>query len=149
MDIEEILNFLPHRYPFLMVDRVLEIEKGKHLTALKNVTYNEHFFQGHFPERRVMPGVLIIEAMAQAGGILLWYSIPESKNKVFFLSKIKNIKFRKPVYPGDQLILKTEILKIKGNFCLVKGSASVDGEVVSEGEIMAFFTRFDQLEEEK
>jgi len=146
MDIEDILDFLPNRYPFLMVDRVLEIEKGKHLTALKNVTYNEHFFQGHFPERRVMPGVLVIEALAQAGGILVWDSIPESKDKVFFLSKIRNIKFRKPVYPGDQLILKTEILKTKGNFCLVKGRASVDGKVVCEGEIMAFITRLDQLE---
>lgn len=149
MNIEDILTYLPHRYPFLLVDRVLELEKGKSIAAVKNVTYNEPFFQGHFPERRVMPGVLIVEAMAQAGGILIYHSITDPEDKIFFLSKINNIRFRKPVFPGDQLILKAEIIKLKSKFCYVKGNASVDGEIVSEGEIMAFVIDFRDLNEKK
>ena len=137
INIEEILKFLPHRFPFLLVDRVLEIEKGKSIIAIKNVTYNESFFQGHFPERKIMPGVLVVEAVAQAGGILLYHSIPEPENKFVFLSKINNLKFRKPVVPGDQLKLKAEIIKLKSKFCYVRGAALVDNEVVAEGEIMA------------
>lgn len=138
INIEEILRFLPHRYPFLLVDRVLDLEKGISLTAVKNVTYNEPFFQGHFPEIKIMPGVLVVEAIAQAGGILLYHTIPDSQNKSFFMSKIEYVKFRKPVVPGDQLILKVEIKRLKNKFCLVKGKAFVDGEVVAEGEIMAY-----------
>ena len=149
MDIENILSVLPHRYPFLLVDKVLELEKGKSITALKNVTYNEHFFQGHFPEKRIMPGVLIIEAVAQAGGILIYYSIPDEKKKAFFLSKIDKVKFRKPVFPGDQLILKAEIVKIRSKFCLLRGSAFVDGKEVIKGEIFAFVTDFEELIEKK
>ena len=136
-DIEEILKFLPHRYPFLLVDRVLELEKGKYIHAIKNVTYNEPFFQGHFPERKIMPGVLVVEALAQAGGILLYHSIPEPETRFVFLSKIDNAKFRKPVVPGDQLKLRAEIIKLKSKFCHVKGTASVDNEVVVEGSILA------------
>lgn len=149
MDIENILSVLPHRYPFLLVDKVLELEKGKSITALKNVTYNEHFFQGHFPEKHIMPGVLIIEAVAQAGGILIYHSIPDEKKKAFFLSKIDKVKFRKPVFPGDQLILKAEIVKIRSKFCLLRGSAFVDGKEVIKGEIFAFVTDFEELIEKK
>ena len=102
-NIEEILKFLPNRYPFLLVDRVLSLEKAKSIVALKNVTYNEEFFQGHFPEVRIMPGVLIVEALAQAGGILLFHSISNPEKKLVLLSKIDEMKFRKPVVPGDQL----------------------------------------------
>lgn len=136
-DIEKILSFLPHRYPFLLVDRVLEWEKGKSLTALKNVSINEHYFQGHFPKMRIMPGVLIIEAIAQAGGILVHLSIPDPEGKLYFFSKISNAKFRKPVVPGDQLRLEVEIIKLKSRICHMRGRALVAGEVVTEGEVLA------------
>ena len=137
LDIEKILRILPHRYPFLLVDRVLTLEKGKSIAAIKNVTFNEPFFQGHFPQMRVMPGVLVVEAIAQAGGILLFHSIPDPENKLVFLSKIDNTKFRKPVVPGDQMRLEAEILKLKKHFCHVRGRALVEEEVVVEGDIMA------------
>ena len=111
IDIERILTVLPHRYPFLLVDRVLDIKAGESVTALKNVTYNEPFFRGHFPELRVMPGVLVVEALAQAGGILLHFSSKNEGRKLVFLSKVDNAKFRKPVIPGDQLILKVDLVK--------------------------------------
>jgi 3-hydroxyacyl-[acyl-carrier-protein] dehydratase/UDP-3-O-[3-hydroxymyristoyl] N-acetylglucosamine deacetylase/3-hydroxyacyl-[acyl-carrier-protein] dehydratase len=136
-NIEKILRILPHRYPFLLVDRVLEIEKGKSIVAIKNVTINEPYFQGHFPDFRVMPGVLVVEAMAQAGGILLYYSIPNPEKKLVFLSKIDNLKFRKPVVPGDQIRLEVEVVKIKSKVCHVKAKAIVNQEVVSEGDILA------------
>jgi 3-hydroxyacyl-[acyl-carrier-protein] dehydratase/UDP-3-O-[3-hydroxymyristoyl] N-acetylglucosamine deacetylase/3-hydroxyacyl-[acyl-carrier-protein] dehydratase len=130
------------------VDRVLEIEKGKSIVAIKNVTYNEPFFQGHFPKRKIMPGVLVVEALAQAGGILLFHSVPEPETKFVFLSKIDKTKFRKPVVPGDQLRLNVEIIKLKSKFCHIRGKASVDNEVVVEGEIMAsLFNKEDVYEE--
>ena len=148
IDIEGILQFLPHRYPFLLVDRVLELEKGKYIRAIKNVTYNEPFFQGHFPKRKIMPGVLVVEAIAQAGGILLYHSIPDPENKFVFLSKIDKTKFRKPVVPGDQLMLKAEIIKLKSKFCHVRGIAWVEEEVVVEGEVIAsLFDKEDVYEE--
>lgn len=137
LDIQRILGMLPHRYPFLLIDRVLEYEEGKSLVALKNVSCNEPFFQGHFPHLKVMPGVLLIEAVAQAGGILLYLSIPEPEKKISFLSKIDKVKFRRTVVPGDQVRLEVEILKMKTRFCHVKGRALVDGEIVVEGEVMA------------
>lgn len=146
-DIERILKFLPHRYPFLLVDRVLEMEKGKSIVAIKNVTFNEPFFQGHFPHIKVMPGVLIAEAIAQAGGILLYHSIPDPEKVLVFLSTIKNAKFRKPVVPGDQLRIEAEILKLRSKFCFVKGNASVDGESVAEGEVMASLLNLEELNE--
>ena len=149
IDIEEILKFLPHRYPFLLVDRVLEIERGKFITAIKNVSYNEPYFQGHFPERKIMPGVLVVEALAQAGGILLYNSVPEPETKFVLLSKIDNMKFRKPVVPGDQLKLRVEIIKLKSKFCHVRGTASVDDEVVVEGEIMASLFNREDIYEKK
>lgn len=136
-DIEAILKFLPHRYPFLLVDRVLSLEKGKSIVAIKNVTYNEQFFQGHFPDIRIMPGVLIVEAMAQAGGILLFNSIPDPEKKFVMFSKIDNMKFRKPVVPGDQLRLEGEFLKFKSRFFQLHGKAFVDGEIAVEGYMLA------------
>ena len=136
---------LPHRYPFLLVDKVLELEKGKSIVAIKNVTINEPFFQGHFPILRVMPGVLVVEAMAQAGGILLYNSIPNPDEILVFLSKIDNLKFRKPVIPGDQLRLEVEIIKLKSRIGHVKGRALVNGEVVTEGDIWASLANLEAL----
>ena len=132
-DIQKIMGFLPHRYPFILVDRVVELESGKRIVALKNVTMNEPFFQGHFPMLKVMPGVLVVEAIAQAGGILVYKSIPDPENKLMFLSKIDKTKFRKPVVPGDQLRIEVEMLRLKTKFCHVRGMALVNDEVVVEG----------------
>ena len=136
-DIEDILKFLPHRYPFLLVDRVTALEKGKTIRAFKNVSYNEEFFQGHFPEVRIMPGVLIVECMAQAGSILLFNSIEAPETKFVLFSKIDNMKFRRPVVPGDRLDLECEVLKTKGRFVQIHGRALVDGEVAVEGQMLA------------
>ncbi|TEU05116.1 MAG: 3-hydroxyacyl-ACP dehydratase FabZ [Candidatus Aminicenantes bacterium] len=149
LDIEKILKILPHRYPFLMIDRVVEMEKGKSIVAIKNVTYNEHFFQGHFPQQKVMPGVLLIEALAQAGAILISHSIHEPEKVLIFMSKIDNVKFRKPVVPGDQLRLEAEILKLKSKFSKMKGKVYVDEELVAEGEVMASFMNLEELNEQK
>jgi 3-hydroxyacyl-[acyl-carrier-protein] dehydratase len=135
--IEEIVKLLPHRFPFLMVDRVVSLEPGKSIVAIKNVSCNESCFQGHFPEVKIMPGVLIIEAVAQAGGILMYHSFPRPQEKLVVLSKINNLKFRKAVVPGDQLRLEAEITKLRTRFATIKGRALVDGEVVAEGEISA------------
>lgn len=144
-DIEKILTFLPHRYPFLLVDRVLEMEKGKSIVGLKNVTYNEPFFQGHFPIKRIMPGVLIIEALAQTGGILLFNSIPEPEGKIVVLSKISNSKFRRPVVPGDQLQLKVEFLRLKNRICHSRGLAYVGDELAVESEVMASLMSLEEM----
>lgn len=137
LKVEEILRFLPHRYPFLLVDRVVSLDPGKSIAAIKNVTANESFFEGHFPEVKIMPGVLIVEAVAQAGGILLYHSISEPSKKLVVLSKLHNIKFRKIVVPGDQLRLEAEIVKVRARFATIRGRALVDKEIVVEGEISA------------
>lgn len=142
IEIDEILNLLPHRYPFLLVDRVTEYEEEKRIVGIKNVTYNEPFFSGHFPHKPVMPGVLIIEAMAQAGGILAFKSFPQKKGQVFFIG-IDNARFRKPVIPGDQLQLVVELVKHRREIWIFQGSAFVDGKLVAEARIMA------TLQEEK
>jgi len=147
MDIEKILKILPHRYPFLLVDRVLELNEGKNIVAIKNVTYNEPFFQGHFPAYRVMPGVLILEALAQAGGILLHFSLPESKTRIVLLSKVDKAKFRKPVVPGDQLRFEVDLLKLKSRFGHVKGVAYVDGDKAVECEILAAILDVEDMNE--
>lgn len=149
LSIEEILKVLPHRYPFLLVDRVLELEKGKSIVAIKNVTYDEHFFQGHFPRLRVMPGVLIAESMAQTGGILLYHSVPNPENLLVFLSTLDNTKFRKPVVPGDQLRIEVKILKLKSRVCHIAGKVYVDGELVAESEAMASLARLEELNEQE
>jgi UDP-3-O-[3-hydroxymyristoyl] N-acetylglucosamine deacetylase/3-hydroxyacyl-[acyl-carrier-protein] dehydratase len=137
--IEEIMKVLAHRYPFLLVDRILEIEPGKRIVGLKNVTINEPFFQGHFPGHPIMPGVLIIEAMAQVGGVLLMVGMGEqmADSKVAYFMSLDKVKFRRPVKPGDQLIFEIEILQIRGSVCKTRGVARVDGEVVAEAEMAA------------
>lgn len=147
--IEDILRFLPHRYPFLLVDRVIEVNPGKSVVAIKNVTCNESFFQGHFPEIRIMPGVLIVEALAQAGGILLYNSIPEPERKLIVLSKIQSAKFRRIVIPGDQLKLEVELVKLRAKVCHVRGKASVEGDIVAEGEIIATIIDRGELNERR
>jgi 3-hydroxyacyl-[acyl-carrier-protein] dehydratase len=140
LDVVEIQKILPHRYPFLFVDRVLDVEPGKKITAIKNVSMDEPFFQGHFPGRPIMPGVLMVEAMAQAGGILVSKSTPTDDNMVYFMS-IEKAKFRKPVVPGDQLVLEVEALQSRGKVWKFKGEAKVDGKVVCEAEFMAMTTK--------
>ncbi|MCC6319574.1 MAG: UDP-3-O-[3-hydroxymyristoyl] N-acetylglucosamine deacetylase [Gemmatimonadaceae bacterium] len=136
--IEEIMNVLPHRYPFLLVDRVIEYEEGKRVVGIKNVTINEPFFQGHFPGHPIMPGVLIVEAMAQVGGMLLMGTIPDPESKVVYFASMESVKWRKPVRPGDQIRFELEVLQIRGSLCKMKGVAKVDGAVVTEvGEMSA------------
>ena len=137
ISIEGILGFLPHRYPFLFVDRILSLEPGKSIVALKGVTVNEPFFQGHFPARKVMPGVLMVEAIAQAGGVLLYHSVEEPEKKFVVLSKIDNMKFKRMVVPGDCLRLEAEIVKLRAGFCHIRGRATVEGDLAVEGDIMA------------
>ena len=133
---EEILGLLPHRYPFALVDRVIEHIPGKKAVALKNITINEPQFQGHFPERPLMPGVLIVESMAQVGGLIVT-QMPDLPNGLFVFAGIDNVKFRKPVIPGDQLVITCELLSIKRKrFGKVKGEAHVDGKLVCSGELM-------------
>jgi 3-hydroxyacyl-[acyl-carrier-protein] dehydratase len=138
MDIEAIMRQLPHRYPFLLVDRVLACEPGKYVHALKNVTFNEPFFQGHFPHRPVMPGVLIIEALAQAAGILAFKTVgvvPDKETRFYFVA-IDKARFRKPVEPGDQLILKATLMRAFKGIWKFHGVAEVDGKEVASAEVM-------------
>jgi len=140
LDIKEIVRLLPHRFPFLLVDRILEGEKNKSMVGLKNVSMNEPFFQGHFPNDPIMPGVLILEGMAQVGGILAFYSIPEMVGeKLIYFAGIDKVRFRRPVVPGDQLIFEMVVLKHKGKIWKMAGTARVDNEVVAEAEFMAAF----------
>jgi UDP-3-O-[3-hydroxymyristoyl] N-acetylglucosamine deacetylase/3-hydroxyacyl-[acyl-carrier-protein] dehydratase len=137
LGIEEIMKTLPHRYPFLLVDRILEMEEKKRIVGLKNVTINEPFFQGHFPGHPIMPGVLIIEAMAQVGGILLMGQIEGYESKVVYFMSLDNVKFRRPVKPGDQLRFELDMIQIRGMVCKMHGVAKVDGEVVCEADMAA------------
>jgi 3-hydroxyacyl-[acyl-carrier-protein] dehydratase len=136
IEIDEILKLLPHSYPFLLVDRIVEIEPEKRIVGIKNVTFNEPFFPGHFPGKPVMPGVLIIEAMAQTAGILAFKSYPGIKGNVFFIG-IDNARFRKPVIPGDQLRMEMTLIKHRREIWMFEGKASVDGKTVAEARIMA------------
>lgn len=137
-NIQKILGFLPHRYPFILVDRVLEIAPRESIVALKNVTINEPFFQGHFPGNPIMPGVLIVEALAQAGGLLAYESLPpESRGQAVYFMGFNNVKFRKPVVPGDQLVLRVKFLRQRGNAFKMAGRAEVDETLVAEAECMA------------
>ena len=135
LDVNEIMKIIPHREPFLFVDRVILLEKGKRATGVKNVTINDYFFRGHFPGRPVMPGVIIVEAMAQVGGVMMLAS-EENKGKLAFFLSINNVKFRKPVVPGDQLILEVEAIKVKSKTGQVRGRALVDGKVVAEADFV-------------
>lgn len=137
-DIQQIMSFLPHRYPFILVDRVLELKAGEQIKALKNVTINEPYFQGHFPGTPIMPGVLIVEAMAQAGGVLVFASLDAEKHgsPVYFMGMDK-VKFRQPVIPGDQLVLDVRILKQRARAVKMTATACVNEKCVAEAEIMA------------
>ncbi len=136
LEIDGILKALPHRYPFLLVDRILDYEKEKRIIGIKNVTFNEPFFQGHFPGRPIMPGVLIIEAMAQLGGVLLLQEHELKENGLVYLAGIDNAKFRKTVIPGDQLRIVVDVLRYKFKICKMRGEAYVNETLVAEAEFL-------------
>jgi 3-hydroxyacyl-[acyl-carrier-protein] dehydratase len=140
LDIQEITKLLPHRYPFIMIDRILELTPGEKVIALKNVTINEPFFQGHFPGNPIMPGVLIIEAMGQAGAVLAAKSLErEPQDSLIYFMGMDKVKFRKPVTPGDQLIFEMKFIKQRRNVFKMSGTAYVDKNVVAQAELMATF----------
>jgi 3-hydroxyacyl-[acyl-carrier-protein] dehydratase len=136
LDINAIQKILPHRYPFLLVDAIEEIEPGKRIVGIKNVSINEAYFQGHFPGQPIMPGVLIIESMAQTGGVLLLSEIPDRQNKLIYFAAIDSARFRRPVVPGDQLKIDVTVASCRGTFCKLEGRASVDGKLAAEAIMM-------------
>ena len=137
LDIAGIKDLLPHRYPILLVDRILDFESGQWIRGLKNVTVNEEVFLGHFPKKPVFPGVLIVEAMAQTGGCLVLQGLPDRHNKLMYFMAIDKVKFRKPVVPGDQLIMEVKVISLKSKICKLRGEAFVDGQKVAEAEFMS------------
>ena len=136
LDINAIQASLPHRYPFLLVDVIEEMDRKKHIVGIKNVTINEHFFQGHFPGNPIMPGVLIIESMAQTGGVLLLQEVEDRENKLLYFVAIDGARFRRPVVPGDQLRIEVDVIAWRGTFCKLKGRATVGGELAAEATLM-------------
>jgi 3-hydroxyacyl-[acyl-carrier-protein] dehydratase len=145
MTVEKISQWLPHRFPFLLIDRIIDLVPEKSVVALKNVTCNEQFFQGHFPNWKIMPGVLIVEAIAQAGAVLLFNTIPDAERKFVVLSKIERAKFKRMVTPGDQLRIEVEWVRLKGRICQMRGKALVGGEVAAETEIFASLLDIEEL----
>lgn len=145
MDVVEIQKILPHRYPFLMVDAILEMERLKCIVGLKNVTINEAHFQGHFPGAPVMPAVLIIESMAQTGGLLLLLEVPDREKKLLYFVAVDEARFRRPVVPGDQLRIEMKVLNWRGDFCKLQGRATVDGQLAAEAILMCKMIDRDQV----
>ena len=137
MNINRILDAIPHRYPFLLVDRIVELEARRRVVAIKNVTFNEPFFPGHFPGAPVMPGVLIIESLAQAGAVLLLHDMPDRDSKLIYFTGIDKARFRRTVQPGDQLRLSLEVVQLRSNACKMRGVAEVDGEMAAQAEILS------------
>ncbi len=137
MDIRRILEILPHRYPLLLVDRILSLEEGKRIVGIKNVTFNEPFFQGHFPGYPIMPGVLIVEAMAQVGAVLMLGSMPDRENKLVYFAGIDGAKFRRPVVPGDQLRFEVTVLKARARTARLRGEAYVGDDLAAEAELLS------------
>ena len=136
LEIQDIMSILPHRFPFLLIDRLMEFERKKRIVAIKNVTINEPFFAGHFPNYPIMPGVLVVEAMAQAGGALLLTEIPDRDSKLMVFTGIERAKFRRPVVPGDQLRIEINVLQWKPRVVRLEGKATVDGKLACEGTVM-------------
>ena len=136
-DIKEVLNILPHRFPFLLIDRINNLDPGKNVEAIKNVTINEPFFQGHFSSQPVMPGVLLIESMAQAGGFLVLNTIPNPETKLMYISAIEHARFKQVVVPGDQLIIKAKLVKFKLNTCKISAEILVNNKLVAESTFLA------------
>ncbi len=137
LDIRRILDILPHRYPFLLVDRIVAMEAGRRVVGIKNVTFNEPFFQGHFPGNPVMPGVLIVEAMAQVGAVLLLQGVPDRERKLVYFAGIDRARFRRPVTPGDQVRFEVDVLKLRSRSARLRGEAFVDGALVAEAELFS------------
>jgi 3-hydroxyacyl-[acyl-carrier-protein] dehydratase len=144
LDTNGIQKILPHRYPFLMVDSILEMERVKRIVGIKNVSINEYYFQGHFPGMPIMPGVLIIEGMAQTGGLLLLLEVPDRENKLLYFVAVDDARFRRPVVPGDQLRIEMTVLAWRATFCKLRGIATVNGEVAAEATLMCKMVDRDQ-----
>ena len=136
LDVNEIQKILPHRYPFLFVDAIVEMERLKRVVGIKNVTINESHFQGHFPGQPIMPGVLIIESMAQTGGLLLLQEVPDRERKLLYFVAVDGARFRRPVVPGDQLKVEMKVISWRGDFCKLDGRATVDGQLAAEATLM-------------
>ena len=147
LDINAIQAILPHRYPFLLVDAVEEMERWKHIVGIKNVTINEYFFQGHFPGKPIMPGVLIIESMAQTGGLLLLQEVKDREKKLLYFVAIDDARFRRPVVPGDQLRIEVNVLAWRGTFCKLQGRATVGGELAAEATLMCKMVDIDEVQQ--
>jgi beta-hydroxyacyl-ACP dehydratase FabZ len=137
VDAGQIMQYLPHRFPMLLVDRIVEVESGKRIVGIKNVTINEPFFQGHFPGHPIMPGVLIIEAMGQVGGLLLMDSVQKPEDYVVYFMGLDNVKWRRPVVPGDQIVFELEMVQFRRHVCKMKGRGTVDGKLVAEADLLA------------
>jgi 3-hydroxyacyl-[acyl-carrier-protein] dehydratase len=145
LDVNDIQKILPHRYPFLLIDGIEEMERWKRIVGIKNVTINESYFQGHFPGKPIMPGVLIIESMAQTGGLLLLQEVADRENKLLYFVAIDNARFRRPVVPGDQLRLEMNVLAWRNGFCKLEGRATVQGEVAAEATLMCKMVDIDAI----